>query len=281
MVRIPFIAGNWKMNCTISEAVSLVEGIKALISDITPDQVEVAVCPPFTALHRVAQLIEGTHIRLGAQDVFWKDKGAYTGQVSPVMLKDVGCTYVIIGHSERRGRFGTPDPEMSEELLKLFGDNDATVNRKIIAALSHGLKPIVCVGETLSEREDGLTDSVVRRQVLGALNSISAGQVESITFAYEPVWAIGTGNVCDANEANRVIGMIRGIIGELYGAEVAERVRIQYGGSVTPENIMELALQPEIDGALVGGASLRPDSFAAIVRTTMEAKRQLSEKGCA
>ncbi|MFA4029847.1 MAG: hypothetical protein GDYSWBUE_001156 [Candidatus Fervidibacterota bacterium] len=273
MARIPFIAGNWKMNCTISEAVSLVEGIKALISDITPEQVEVAVCPPFTALHRVGQLIEGTNIRLGAQDVFWKDKGAYTGQVSPIMLKDVGCTYVIIGHSERRGRFGVPDPEMGDDLLKLFGDNDATVNRKIIAALSHGLKPIVCVGETLSERENGLTDDIVRRQVLGALNSIPAEQVESITFAYEPVWAIGTGNVCDAQEANRVIGMIRNIIGELYGAEVAERTRIQYGGSVTPENIGELALQPEIDGALVGGASLRPDSFAAIVRTTMEAKR--------
>ncbi|MCS7252424.1 MAG: triose-phosphate isomerase [Armatimonadota bacterium] len=278
MKRIPFIAGNWKMNCTTSEAVSLVEGIKALISDITPEQVEVAVCPPFTALHRVAQLIEGTYIRLGAQDVFWKDKGAYTGQISPVMLKDVGCTYVIIGHSERRGRFGVPDPDMSDELLKLFGDNDATVNRKITAALSHGLKPIVCVGETLSERERGLTDEIVRRQVIGALNSIPTESVENITFAYEPVWAIGTGNVCDAYEANRVIGMIRGIISELYSSELAERVRIQYGGSVTPENIEELALQPEIDGALVGGASLRPDSFSAIVRTTMSAKQRIGQK---
>lgn len=274
MDRVPFIAGNWKMNCTIHEAVSLVEGIKALISDTTPDQVEVAVCPPFTALHRVAQLIEGTHIRLGAQDVFWKERGAYTGQVSPVMLKDVGCTYVIIGHSERRGRFGVPDPEMSEELLRLFSDNDSTVNRKILAALSHGLKPIVCVGETLSERENGMTDEVVRRQVLSALYSVPAEQVENITFAYEPVWAIGTGVVCDAPEANRVIGMIRGIIADIYGKDMANNVRIQYGGSVTPENIEELALQPEIDGALVGGASLRPDSFSAIVRITMNAKRR-------
>ncbi|MFA4044359.1 MAG: hypothetical protein HZRFUVUK_001145 [Candidatus Fervidibacterota bacterium] len=275
MARVPIIAGNWKMNCTISEAVSLVEGIKALISDITPEQVEVVVCPPFTALLRVAQLIEGTHIRLGAQDTFWKDKGAYTGQISPLMLKDVGCAYVIIGHSERRGRFGTTDPEMTEEMLKLFGENDATVNRKTIAALSHGLKPIVCVGETLTEREKGLTDEVVRKQLIGALSSVTKEMVRNITIAYEPVWAIGTGVVCDAPEANRVIGMIRNTIREMYDEETAEAVRIQYGGSITPDNIEELMLQPQIDGGLVGGASLRPDSFSTIVRKTLEAKRRL------
>jgi triosephosphate isomerase len=275
MARVPIIAGNWKMNCTISEAVSLVEGIKTLISDITPEQVEVVVCPPFTALLRVAQLIEGTHIRLGAQDTFWKDKGAYTGQISPLMLKDVGCAYVIIGHSERRGRFGTTDPEMTEEMLKLFGENDATVNRKIIAALSHGLKPIVCVGETLTEREKGLTDEVVRKQLIGALSSVTKEMVRNITIAYEPVWAIGTGVVCDAPEANRVIGMIRNTIREMYDEETAEAVRIQYGGSITPDNIEELMLQPQIDGGLVGGASLRPDSFSTIVRKTLEAKRRL------
>lgn len=270
--RVPIMAGNWKMHCTISEAVSLVEGLKALVSDIAPDQVEVVLCPPFTALLRVSQLIQATNIRLGAQDVFWKDDGAYTGQISPVMLKDVGCAYVIIGHSERRGRFGTPDPEMSDELLSVFGDNDATVNRKIHAVLKHGLKPIVCVGETLAEREAGRTDDVVRTQVLSALKDVDASQLSQITFAYEPVWAIGTGKVCDAPEANRVIGLIRRIVRDKYGDELSTAMRIQYGGSVKPDNIEELIIQPEIDGALVGGASLRADSFAAIVRAGLKAR---------
>jgi triosephosphate isomerase len=226
----------------------------------------VVVCPPFTALLAAREAIAGAPLRLGGQNVFWRESGAYTGQVSPGMLRDVGCDCVIIGHSETRGRFGVPEPDMDAETLACFGESDATVNRKVKAALAAGLMPIVCCGELLAERRDGQTDSVVARQIERGLAGLSTGQVAGLVIAYEPVWAIGTGEVCAAEGANRVCGVIRATVRQGWGAETANAVRIQYGGSVKPENAAELLRQPEIDGALVGGASLKAEDFAAIVR---------------
>lgn len=263
-MRQPIIAGNWKMNATRKEAEAL---LLELLTKISPQtSAEIVICPPYTALATVESLLGGTaHIAWGAQDVFWKEKGAYTGQISPGMLLDLGCRYVIVGHSERRGRFGVPEPDFDHRALAHFGDSDATVNRKLLAALSAGLIPICCVGETLNERQTGQTDTVVTEQAGAALDNVTAAQIADIVFAYEPVWAIGTGEVCAAEEADRVCGVIRLAVGQLYGTAAAGQVRIQYGGSVKADNALELLSKPNIDGALVGGASLKAADFAAIV----------------
>ena len=263
-MRIPLIAGNWKLNKSIAEATSFVDALKALLPET--DGVEVLLCPVFTAIAASAAAAQGSSIAIGGQDFFWKDNGAYTGEVSAPLLLDAGATYVLIGHSERRGRFGVPEPELEGPAGAVFGDTDAAVNKKLHAALKHGLIPIVCVGETLSERNLGNTDSIVEDQVARSVAGVAAEQLAKVVFAYEPVWAIGTGETCDSEEANRVCGVIRATILKLYGAEAASAVRIQYGGSVKPDNAAELLSQEHIDGALVGGASLKADSFAAIVK---------------
>jgi triosephosphate isomerase len=273
MARIPLIAGNWKMNKTVAEGVTLAKELMPRVQGV--ERVEVAVCPPATALYAVGQALAGSAIALGAQDVFWEDSGAFTGLLSPLMLLDVGCKYVIVGHSERRGRFGKPDESLSPEAARVFGDTDASVNRKVKAALKHGLTPIMCIGETLPEREAERTDEVVQGQARAGLAGLGGEQVSGLVLAYEPVWAIGTGRACDATEANRVCGLIRGTIGRAYGAEAAARIRIQYGGSVTEENAHDLISQPEIDGGLVGGASLNPVKFAQIVHAASVIAQQM------
>src|SRR5579871_266938 len=265
-MRQKIIAGNWKMNCTQGEAERLVG---ELLGQLELDgSVQVVVCPPFTALSAVGESLAGTGVALGAQNVFWKDKGAYTGQILPRMMTEFGCRYVIVGHSEARGRFGVPEPDFDADILAYFGDTDAAVNRKLRAAQAAGLTPICCVGETLAERHSGRTDSVVQEQTTAALQGVTAEDAARLVFAYEPVWAIGTGEVCAADEADRVCGVVRSMLGELYGAQVAEAVRVQYGGSVKPDNAEELLAWPNIDGALVGGASLKAADFAAIVAAT-------------
>lgn len=272
-MRTPVVAANWKMNKTIGEALAFVEAFLPMVEDT--DNCEIVLCPPFTALAAVGNRLKGTKVALGAQDLFWREQGAFTGEISPLMLVDVGCRFVIVGHSERRGRFGKPEPELEDpQLRSVFGETDASVNKKVHAAFKHGLIPIVCVGETLAEREQGRTDEIVSGQLQKALDGLTPEQVAQIVIAYEPVWAIGTGKVCDAPEANRVCGLIRSIIANLFGERVAQATRIQYGGSITPENIPDLAAQEHIDGGLVGGASLKPDSFAAIVKTVAEAKQR-------
>lgn len=234
------------MHNTAAEARELVTLLKPLVGTT---EVEVVVCPPFTAIAATVNAAGGSNIAVGAQNLFWEDKGAYTGEISGSMLKELGCSYVIIGHSERR---------------QYFGETDASVNKKLQAAYRHELCPIVCVGETLAEREAGKTLAVVSRQVKESLQGLTPEQVETLVVAYEPVWAIGTGRTATAADAQEVIAFIRRTLGEMYG-EAAQATRIQYGGSVKPENIAELMAQPDIDGALVGGASLDAVSFAAIV----------------
>ena len=265
-MRTPFIAGNWKMNKTVGEAIAFVDEFRGLVAGVAG--VDIALCPAFIALEATVKATAGTNIAVGAQGMFWKESGAYTGEVSPSMVKDVGCKYVIIGHSERRGRFGVPEAGMTEDLLKVFGDTDASVNVKSSAALQHDLTPIICVGETLDERQAGNADAVVQSQVRAALAGFTADQVPGVVLAYEPVWAIGTGETCESNEANRVCGLIRHTIAAVAGPSVADTVRVQYGGSVKPDNIEELIGKSDIDGALVGGASLKPDSFAALVKAS-------------
>jgi triosephosphate isomerase len=249
MGRLPFMAGNWKMNKTVGEALNLVKELKASLSGVKA--VEVAVAPPFTALYAIQKELEGSPIHLAAQNLYWEEKGAFTGEISPLMLKEIGCHYVILGHSERR---------------QFFGETDETVNRRIKAALVQGLKVIFCIGETLKEREEGKTFSVIEKQVEGGLKGFSDQKMKNMVVAYEPVWAIGTGKTATPEQAEEVHRFIRGKLEKLYSREFAEEVRIQYGGSVTPENIRGLMNQPNIDGALVGGASLKADSFSKIVR---------------
>jgi triosephosphate isomerase len=249
MERLPLIAGNWKMNKTVGEALDLIKQLKTSISGVKG--VEVVIAPPFIALYAVHQELIGSSISLAAQNLFWEEKGAYTGEVSPLMLKEVGCQYVIIGHSERR---------------QFFGETDETVNRKIKAALDQGLKPIFCIGETLKEREEGKTFSVIERQLEGGLKGLSEEKMQTLVIAYEPVWAIGTGKTATPQQAEEVHRFIRERFGKLYSRKSADGVRIQYGGSVTPENIKGLMSQENIDGALVGGASLRAETFSKIVR---------------
>ncbi|HID96056.1 MAG TPA: triose-phosphate isomerase [Candidatus Latescibacteria bacterium] len=248
-MRRPIVAGNWKMNKTAQEAVALVVELKELVSDVK--DVEIVLCPPFTALEAVSRCIEGSDICLGAQDMFWEKSGPYTGEVSAEMLLTLGCKYVILGHSERRTH---------------FGETNQTVNRKVKTALESGLVPIVCVGERLEERRSGDAKKVVEDQVTRAFDGVPLGGAERAVVAYEPVWAIGTGLTATPDQAQEVHSHIRQILAELYNAEVAEGIRIQYGGSIKPENARDLFAQQDIDGGLVGGASLKAESFAGIIR---------------
>jgi triosephosphate isomerase (TIM) len=262
MARNPLIAGNWKMYNTVPEAKALVAGLIEQKDDISP--VEVIVCPPFTALWAVNEQLTGagSKIGLGAQDVFGDSAGAFTGMISIPMLQDCGCTYVVLGHSERRGRFGKLESWMTPALHALFADSDASVNAKAKVVQKAGLTPIVCCGETIDERRAGKTDEIVSSQIQAALEGLD---LTKLVIAYEPVWAIGTGETCDTPEAQRVCKMIRGVVAGIC-ADSAAKLRIQYGGSVKPDNAEDLLGQPDIDGALVGGAALKAESFAAIVR---------------
>jgi triosephosphate isomerase (TIM) len=247
-MRTPIIAGNWKLNKTQAEAEALARQIVAGVKQIK--DVEVVLCPPFTALEAVRRAIHATPVHLGAQDLYWEASGAYTGEVSGPMLADAGCSYVIIGHSERR---------------QFFGETNETVNRKVKAALRAGLRPIMCVGETLPEREAGKVEAVVNEHVRLGLAGLPPADLAKVVVAYEPVWAIGTGKTATPEQAQEVHQLIRRRLTELAGPEVAGTMRIQYGGSVKPDNVKLLMAQPDIDGALVGGASLQPDSFLALV----------------
>jgi triosephosphate isomerase len=254
-MRKPILAGNWKMNKTVAEAAALVEAMRDELLHIP--SVDRVFCPPFMAVPTVARLVAGTELRVGAQNLYWKPEGAFTGEVSPAMVKEF-CDYVIIGHSERR---------------EYFGETDEGVNKKIGAAFEIGLTPIVCVGETLALREQGQTESWVSGQVRAALKGLTAEQVASLIIAYEPIWAIGTGLAATAEEAERVCGqVVRATVAALYGQPTAATVRIQYGGSVKAANTEELMAKPNIDGALVGGASLVASEFVAIVRLSAKAK---------
>ena len=248
-MRRPIVAGNWKMNKTIGEAVELVTALKDKVADVT--DVDIVVGPTFTALAAVAKVIKGTNIGLAAQNMYWEEKGAFTGEISPTMLKDVGCQYVIIGHSERRA---------------YFSETNETVNKKVKAAHSHSLIPIVCVGEKLEDREAGITEKVVKDHVVNGLAGLTNQQMLNTIIAYEPVWAIGTGKTATPEQAQEVHKFIRATLAEEFSPEVADAVRIQYGGSVKPGNVAELMAQPDIDGGLIGGASLDADSFAKIVK---------------
>ena len=247
-MRTPLIAGNWKMYKTVPEAVALVEALLRGMPDMAGR--EALVCPPFTALHAVSGLLRGTPLGLGGQDVFYEAQGAYTGAISPVMLRDVGCAYAIVGHSERR---------------QIFGEGDALVNRKLRAAMAHGLHPILCVGETKPQRDAGQAESIVVGQVRAGLAEVSGAALPEVVIAYEPVWAIGTGDTATPADAQAMHATIRRTLAELYGVQAAEQLRIQYGGSVKPDNVDELMAQPDIDGALVGGASLVAESFLRII----------------
>jgi len=249
-MRKTVIAGNWKMYKDLKESEELLQGIKANAAS-APSFVTVVVCPPFTSLHLAGNLLKGSAVKLGAQNMSEHDEGAYTGEVSWKMLKSIGCEYVILGHSERR---------------QYYGETDAKINLKAKKALANGLLPIICVGETLKEREGGTTKQVVTTQVKGTLEGIPAADMERVIIAYEPVWAIGTGKVATPAQAEEVHAHIRGLITQLYSKGVAESVVIQYGGSVKPDNAAELLAQSDIDGALVGGACLKADSFADIFR---------------
>lgn len=249
--RKTIIAGNWKMNKTAKEAAELASAIASGVKGKS-DLPEIVICPPFTGLSAAGQALAGSPCALGAQNMDYRDEGAFTGEVSPLMLTDLGVKYVVIGHSERR---------------QFFGETNATVNLRLKAALKHKLIPIVCVGESLDEREEGLTDSVVRRQVAAALADLTDGDVEPLVIAYEPVWAIGTGKTCEADEANRVAALIRATINEYFvdNHKVGEKVPILYGGSVKPSNVEEQLAKPDIDGSLVGGASLTADDFLPLI----------------
>ena len=249
MARRMFIAGNWKMNTSIGQAAQLARDLVEQIGET--DGADLAICPPFVFLSAVAEALAGSTIALGAQDMFYEDDGAFTGEISGTMLTDVGCRYVILGHSERR---------------HVIGENDELINRKIIKALADGLEVILCVGELLAEREAHQTQEVVSRQVKVGLEGTSKADMAHVTIAYEPVWAIGTGVTATPAQAQEIHVMIRELIGKRYDGALAESVRIQYGGSVKPNNAEELLALPDVDGALVGGAALKAADFAAIVR---------------
>ena len=248
-MRTPIIAGNWKMHKTIAEAAQLAGAVCAGVSGI--QGVDVVLCPPFTALSAVKNILEGTQVALGAQNMYWETHGAFTGEVSPLMLAGL-CDYVILGHSERR---------------QFFGETDEGVNKKIKAALTHKLTPIVCMGENLHQNEAGQTATFVGGQVKVAFEGVSAEQAATVIVAYEPIWAIGTGKNADPSTANSIIGLsIRGALAHLYGEDIAQQIRVQYGGSVKPDNIANFMAQPDIDGALVGGASLTVENFLPLVQ---------------
>jgi triosephosphate isomerase len=248
-MRRIIIAGNWKMNKTISEAMELVNGLKRELSGI--ENIDIVVIPPYTALSEISDMLADSNIRLGAQDLHWEEKGAFTGEVSASMLKDVGAEYVVIGHSERR---------------TYFGETNESVNKKVKTALNAGLLPIMCIGERLEEREAGKAFDVIKGHLEGGLKDISGEDALKVTIAYEPVWAIGTGKTATPEQAEEAHKYIRKLLGNMYDKTVAENTRIQYGGSVKPENIKELMGEPDIDGALVGGASLKVEQFVPIVK---------------
>lgn len=251
-MRTPLIAGNWKMNTTVEEGVALAKAVASRTEDVT--DVEVAVFPPFISLAAVAEAVKGTRVAVGAQNMYFEEKGAFTGEISPLMLKGL-CTYVLVGHSERRQFFGEKDPQL---------------HSKMVAAVAHGLCPVLCVGENLQQREQGWTESVIANQVRAGLGNVPFSP--QIVVAYEPVWAIGTGQAASGRQAAEVANLIRQELTAMLGASHGEAVRILYGGSVSPTNIAEFVQQKNIDGALVGGASLKADDFAGIVRGTATAK---------
>lgn len=247
-MRKPIIAGNWKMNNNIAQTKQLIAELKPLVEGAECD---VVVCTPYTSLAAAVEACQGSNIHVGAENVHWAEKGAYTGEITTGMLKEIGVEYVIIGHSERR---------------QYFGETDETVNLRTKAALAAGLKVILCVGELLNEREAGITAEVVRRQTKIALSGVEHEDLDNIVIAYEPVWAIGTGKTATAQDANDTIKIIRDCLAELYCEKCAGKVRIQYGGSMKPSNASELMAQPEIDGGLIGGASLKAEDFSKIVK---------------
>lgn len=252
MARTPFIVGNWKMHLTIGGAEQLANGLRQRLDRI--QGVDVGVCPPFLSLPAVASMLRGSNVRLGAQNCHWKTGGPFTGEIAAPMLKDVGCRHVILGHSERR---------------HIFGESDSIVNAKVLTALECDLDPIICVGETLEQRQAERTKQVVGSQLLAAIEDVTGEQMSRITLAYEPVWAIGSGRTATPEQAQAVHAFLRGQLVERCGADIAEALRIQYGGSVKPENAAILLEQPDIDGGLIGGASLAADSFAAIVNAAL------------
>ncbi len=250
-MRKPMIAGNWKMCKDVNEAVELANEIKRSVYDV--ENVEVVICPPFTNLSDVGEMLIESNIGLGAQNCYWKDEGAFTGEVSTGMLKSVGCKYVIIGHSERR---------------QYFGETDETVKFKIKAAIEKGLIPIMCVGETLEERESGKTMDIITAQIKGGLEGFSEDYIDTLVIAYEPIWAIGTGKTATPGQAQEVHAEIRKILSDLYSETFASSTRVLYGGSVKPENIEILMKEEDIDGGLIGGASLKSDSFTDLIKST-------------
>ena len=251
-MRKPIIAGNWKMFKTRDEALSFVYAVNEKLP--SRDVVETVVCAPFVVLRCLAKR-QGENLRIGAQNMHFEEQGAFTGEIAPSMLTSIGVTYVVIGHSERRA---------------MFNETDATVNKKIHKAFEHGLVPILCVGEELNERENGTTEKVIKDQIVKDLEGLTKEQVKELVIAYEPIWAIGTGKSCDAEEANRVCKMIRNVVAEVSGAAAADAIRILYGGSVKPDTIEEQMSKSDIDGALIGGASLKADSFNSIIEKTMK-----------
>ena len=250
-MRKLIIAGNWKLNHAEKEAVELVTALRSNLVDF--DAVDVVVCPTFIALPVVHDVLQDSNIALGAQNAYWEDSGAFTGEVSVPLLKDIGVQYVIVGHSERR---------------QFFGETDETMNKRIKAVLTHSLTPIACVGEVLQERESDKTFEVIEKQCAGGFKGLTAEEMKKIIIAYEPVWAIGTGKTATPDQAQEIHHYIRSLVATMYNDDVAQRVRIQYGGSVKPDNSAELMSQPDIDGALVGGASLKADSFSEIVKNS-------------
>lgn len=248
-MRKPIVVGNWKMNTTPEEAVQLVKELKPLVAGI--EAVEIGICPPFVCLTETSKLLKGTNIGLGAQNMYWEPEGAYTGEISAEMLLTSGCRYVILGHSERR---------------TYFGETNATVHKRLEAALQSGLSPIVCVGETREQRESGKAEEVVSDHLRGAYEDISAADAQKTVIAYEPVWAIGTGLTATPDQAQEMHAFIRSVLTELYGDSVAQSLRIQYGGSMKPENAKELLARKDIDGGLIGGAALQAESFSAIIK---------------
>ena len=248
-MRTPVIAGNWKMNKTVAEAVALASEIKEKVAGV--ENVKIIVCPVFTAVKSVADVLKGTNVKVGAQDMYWETSGAYTGEVSGEMLLEAGAEYVIIGHSERR---------------QYFGETNETVNKKLKKALAIGLKPIVCIGETLADRESGATEAVVEKQVREGFVGLTAEEMKGTIIAYEPVWAIGTGKTATAEQAEAVHAFVRNLVAQLWDKETADAVVIQYGGSMKPENVASLLAQPDIDGGLIGGAALKADSFEKLVK---------------
>ncbi len=250
-MRRPIIAGNWKLNNTIKDSLELVTLLKRELIDV--NDVTIVVCPVFTALDEVSDVLFESNIQLGAQNIYWEDAGAFTGEISAPMLKEIGVSYVIIGHSERR---------------QYFGETNQTVNKRIKAALKHHLTPIVCVGEVLEEREQNRTFDVIKKQCEEGLAGFTAEEMERMVIAYEPVWAIGTGKTATSAQAQEVHLFIRNLLKKMFNEDVSSKICIQYGGSVKPENIAELIAQPDVDGALVGGASLKADTFAKIVKNS-------------